>query len=361
MSIILAAGKTKRLDVSLTPIPVGAGASYYGRITDFDTGEGIPAAKISLMDTSLVFYSVSNGNYTVPDLIAGEIYGLRFEKEGYISYVALWLVPRQGGNELNIQLQSTVLPPTPFRVVSFTPPDITLEYIADGKYEGILYTPVPSGIKCWQQAPYVFNNQTYQWEYQIPEGAETIQFTDESGYLRIFMKVDPGSQFNLAQLGATPGGLLGITRYIMANPEQYNNSQYCSSEDIVNIKAHGAPGTYVERNVVFMGPLSIYGFVWILTFPAGYVYAPPIQIASTNLGDNLVINRPMEAAKVKNLIVDLPAGTYPVFLCMGLRPLYIIRQVEGCSIGELGDTRVVFNEQIGSLNIEHGFRELGSR
>jgi len=152
-------------DVSLTLAP----STYiFGCITDSTTGLAVPGVKVSLMDTSVVVYSNASGMYYIPDLIAGEIYGLVFEKNGYASHTLRWITPRVGENRIDVSL--TPIPTgIPVEFLSVRPTEFSWNYLMDYcKTTGLLLgAVVPRCLYKPEAAGYYY---LYRLYIKIPEG-----------------------------------------------------------------------------------------------------------------------------------------------------------------------------------------------
>ncbi|MBU0964708.1 carboxypeptidase-like regulatory domain-containing protein [Patescibacteria group bacterium] len=75
-------------------------AKLYGRVTDSQTGNGIPGARITT--TGAITETDSAGDYATIDIPPGD-WGVRCEKDGYVTWEQT-VSTQEGNNELNIQL-----------------------------------------------------------------------------------------------------------------------------------------------------------------------------------------------------------------------------------------------------------------
>jgi len=141
-------------------------ASVWGYITDTKTALAVGDVKISLMDTDVVVYSDVIGRYEVPDLVTGNIYGLRFERDGYAPYELRWIVPEAGENKINVSL--TPIPMiVPVEFVSLEPSEFSWSQVIEHcRTVGLLGAVVPRCLYMPEAAGFGYQ----YWLYiKIPE------------------------------------------------------------------------------------------------------------------------------------------------------------------------------------------------
>lgn len=89
--------------MTITPTPPTGKAIVYGFVTDAETGNPIPDAKVTL--DGLVRYTAWVGQYEIRDIAAGLTYSMTFSHADY-QLVTLNVTPSEGLNEVNVQMES---------------------------------------------------------------------------------------------------------------------------------------------------------------------------------------------------------------------------------------------------------------